>query len=181
MVALDTIRSSNASISKTVRPGLVAVFAGATAGIGESSLQHFAKNTVRPKIYFIGRSKESGSRVSEELKKLNPDGEYIFMSVDVSLLASVDEACRKIKERESTINVLFLSTGTMLPGKGKLQKGQPRRGRKSSHPSAGRYRRGSQLPRRRLILCPSSLPRQSFASSAECGWLAPRGISLRRH
>lgn len=99
MVALDTIRSSNASISKAVRPGLVAVFAGATAGIGESSLQHFAKNTVRPKIYFIGRSKESGSRVSEELKKLNPDGEYIFMSVDVSLLASVDEACRKIKEK----------------------------------------------------------------------------------
>ena len=118
MVALEQIRSSNAKISTTLRPGLVAVFAGATSGIGESSLRQFAKNVIKPRIYFLGRSKQSGDRVRAELEKLNPDGEYIFISVDVSLLRSVDDVCRQIKEKETSINLLFLSTGSMVSGKG---------------------------------------------------------------
>ncbi|KAK9387282.1 retinol dehydrogenase 14 [Lipomyces mesembrius] len=110
------IRSSNSKIATALRPGLVAVFAGATSGIGETSLKQFAKNAVRPRIYFIGRSKESGSRIRAELQKLNPEGEYIYKSVDVSLLRSVDNACREIKDKEAAINLLFLSTGTMLSG-----------------------------------------------------------------
>ncbi|KAF7554215.1 hypothetical protein G7Z17_g3051 [Cylindrodendrum hubeiense] len=117
MVALEDIRSSNSKIATVLRPGLVAVFAGATSGIGETSLKNFAKNAVQPRIYFIGRSKESGSRISAELRKLNPEGEYIYKSVDVSLLHSVDNVCREIKEKEATINLLFLSTGTMVSGK----------------------------------------------------------------
>lgn len=118
MVSLEQIRSSNSKIPTTLRPGLVAVFAGATSGIGESSLRQFAKNAIKPRIYFLGRSKQSGDRVRAELKKLNPDGEYIFISVDVSLLRSVDDVCRQIKEKESAINLLFLSTGSMITGKG---------------------------------------------------------------
>lgn len=117
MVALEQIRSSNSKIATTLPPGLVAVFAGATSGIGETSLKQFVKNAVRPKVYFIGRSMESGRRITEELKTLNSEGEYIFKSVDVSLLRSVDDACREIKNKESAINLLFLSTGTMLSGK----------------------------------------------------------------
>ncbi|EAQ86397.1 hypothetical protein CHGG_07650 [Chaetomium globosum CBS 148.51] len=117
MVSLEQIRSSNSKIPTTLRPGLVAVFAGATSGIGESSLRQFAKNAIKPRIYFLGRSKQSGDRVRAELKKLNPDGEYIFISVDVSLLRSVDDVCRQIKEKESAINLLFLSTGSMITGK----------------------------------------------------------------
>ncbi|KND87342.1 Retinol dehydrogenase 14 [Tolypocladium ophioglossoides CBS 100239] len=117
MVALEKIRSSNSKIATALRPGLVAVFAGATSGIGETSLKQFARNAVRPRIYFIGRSKESGSRICAELQKLNPEGEYIYKSVDVSLLRSVDNACREIKDKEAAINLLFLSTGTMLSGK----------------------------------------------------------------
>jgi NADP-dependent 3-hydroxy acid dehydrogenase YdfG len=120
MVALEQIRSSNSKISTTLRPGLVAVFAGATSGIGESSLKQFAKNAIKPRIYFLGRSKQSGDRVHAELKKLNPDGEYTFISVDVSLLRSVDDVCRQIKEKETSINLLFLSTGTMVSGKGEF-------------------------------------------------------------
>ncbi|KAH6892498.1 hypothetical protein B0T10DRAFT_528264 [Thelonectria olida] len=52
-----------------------------------------------------------------ELQKLNPEGEYIYKSVNVSLLHSLDDACREIKDNESAINLLFLSTGTMLSGK----------------------------------------------------------------
>lgn len=119
MVALEHIRSSNSKISTTLRPGLVAVFAGATSGIGESALKQFAKNAIKPRIYFLGRSKQSGDRIRAELQKLNPEGEYIYISVDVSLLHSVDDVSRQIKEKESAINLLFLSTGTMVSGKGK--------------------------------------------------------------
>ncbi|RYP09750.1 hypothetical protein DL764_001085 [Monosporascus ibericus] len=117
MVALEQIRSSNSKIAATLRPGLVAVFAGATSGIGETSLKQFAKNAVKPWIYFIGRSKESGNRIRAELQKLNPGGKYIYISVDVSLLRSVDDVCREIKGKEAAINLLFLSTGTMITGK----------------------------------------------------------------
>lgn len=117
MVALEHIRSSNSKISTTLRPGLVAVFAGATSGIGESALKQFAKNAIKPRIYFLGRSKQSGDRIRAELQKLNPEGEYIYISVDVSLLHSVDDVSRQIKEKESAINLLFLSTGTMVSGK----------------------------------------------------------------
>jgi NADP-dependent 3-hydroxy acid dehydrogenase YdfG len=120
MVTLNQIRSSNARIGTTLPAGLVAVFAGATSGIGESSLKQFAKNAVRPRVYFIGRSIESGQRVTAELQKINPEGEYNFISADVSLLRSVDDVCRQIRQRETAINLIFLTTGTMVSGKGGL-------------------------------------------------------------
>ncbi|GAB1312352.1 Oxidoreductase andH (Fragment) [Madurella fahalii] len=117
MVALEQIRSSNSKIMAALRPSLVAVFAGATSGIGETSLKQFAKNVVKPRIYFLGRSKGSGNRIRAELQKLNPEGEYIYISLDVSLLRSVDDVCRQIKREEAAVNLLFLSTGTMVTGK----------------------------------------------------------------
>jgi NADP-dependent 3-hydroxy acid dehydrogenase YdfG len=119
MVSLELMRASNAQIPTALPPGLVAVFAGATSGIGESALKQFAKRAVRPRIYFLGRSKESGERIRAELQALNPEGEYHFLSVDVSLLKSVDEVCLQLKAKEQAINLLFLSTGTFLMGKGR--------------------------------------------------------------
>ncbi|KAF7561735.1 hypothetical protein G7046_g2394 [Stylonectria norvegica] len=110
MVALEDIRSSNSLIGTALRAGLVAVFAGATSGIGETSLKEFAKTSSRPRIYFIGRSNESGSRILKELQELNPGGEDIYKSVDVSQLCSVDSACHEIKDEETAINLLFLNT-----------------------------------------------------------------------
>lgn len=118
MVSLEQIRASNAKVATTLRPGLVAIFVGGTSGIGETSLKQFAKNASKPRIYFIGRSKQSGDRIRAELTKLNPGGEYIFVSLDVSLLRSVDDFCRDIKTKEPSINLLVLSTGTMISGQG---------------------------------------------------------------
>lgn len=120
MVALSEVEAFNASAPKTLPPNLVAVFAGATAGIGETSLKAFAKHTVQPKIYFIGRSQESGDRILKELKGINADGEYSFIKADMSLLKNVDDVCRDIKRKESVINVLFLSQGTLKLGVSKL-------------------------------------------------------------
>ncbi|RTE82149.1 hypothetical protein BHE90_003291 [Fusarium euwallaceae] len=113
MVSLSEVEHSNSS---TLPSNLVAIFAGATAGIGEAALKAFAKHTVKPKIYFIGRSRESGDRLLNELKFINAEGVYEFVQADMSLLANVDEVCRDIKRKEVVVNVLFMSQGTLKYG-----------------------------------------------------------------
>lgn len=113
MVALDTVQKSNAQIATTYPAGLVAVFAGATAGIGETSLREFARHTSKPRIYIVGRSQEACDRLDADLKNVNPEGDYTFIRSDVSLLRNVDDVCRQIRDKESAINVLFISQGTL--------------------------------------------------------------------
>ncbi|KAJ8096603.1 hypothetical protein POJ06DRAFT_297616 [Lipomyces tetrasporus] len=113
MVQLSTVKSSNALIASSLPPKLVAVFVGATSGIGETSLKQFAKHACQPRIYFVGRSQQAGDRIAKECKSLNPEGEYIFVKADVSLLNNVDEVCEDLKKKESHINVLFQSQGTL--------------------------------------------------------------------
>ncbi|KAI0838357.1 hydrogenase/reductase-like protein [Hypoxylon sp. FL0890] len=116
MVSLDAVLASNGRIATELPAGLVAVFVGATSGIGETSLKHFVKHAKQPRIYFTGRSDAAAERIKPELKSLNPDGEYIFLKYDTSLLKNVDQACRDIKDKESTINLLFISAGTLVTG-----------------------------------------------------------------
>ncbi|EWG41898.1 hypothetical protein FVEG_03886 [Fusarium verticillioides 7600] len=59
MVSLSQVRQTNASAAFKLPAGLVGVFAGATAGIGETALKAFTKHTTRPKIYYIGHSQEA--------------------------------------------------------------------------------------------------------------------------
>ena len=118
MVSLDDVQSSNARIASTLPPGLVAVFVGATNGIGETSLKQFAKHARQPRVYFVGRSQEAGDRIAAECKTLNAEGEYIFIKADTSLIRSVDDICRDIKSKERTVNLLFLTMGTLIAGVG---------------------------------------------------------------
>ena len=118
MVSLDDVQSSNARIASTLPPGLVAVFVGATNGIGETSLKQFAKHARQPRVYFIGRSQEAGDRIAAECKALNAEGKYIFIKADTSLIRSVDDICRDIKSKEKTVNLLFLTMGTLIAGVG---------------------------------------------------------------
>ncbi|KAI5467899.1 hypothetical protein BGZ63DRAFT_410736 [Mariannaea sp. PMI_226] len=113
MVALSKVQESNLKASSALPAGLVAVFAGGTAGIGEMTMKSFTKHTVQPKIYFLGRSQQAGDRLLQELKTLNPDGTYHFLKTDLSLLKTVDEVCNEIKKKEKAINVLFMTQGTL--------------------------------------------------------------------
>ena len=53
MVRITTVRESNAQ-ARTI-DGLVAVFVGGTAGIGECTAKELFLRTTRPKAYIIGR------------------------------------------------------------------------------------------------------------------------------
>ncbi|KAJ5134220.1 hypothetical protein N7476_002562 [Penicillium atrosanguineum] len=113
MVALSEVHSSNEAIPKTLQPDIVAVFVGATSGIGKASLFHFAQHTRQPRIYFIGRSQQAADDILKQLEGINMDGRYEFIKADVSLLNVVDEVCSKIREKEIRIDILFQSQGTL--------------------------------------------------------------------
>lgn len=119
MVTLDQVQASNAKLAEAYPDGLVAVFAGATAGIGETSLREFARNTNKPRIYIIGRSKEACDRLEADLKNVNSSGVYTFIRSDLSLLRNVDQVCEDIRNKETAINILFMSQGTLNMSKGK--------------------------------------------------------------
>ncbi|KAJ5959463.1 Short-chain dehydrogenase/reductase SDR [Penicillium vulpinum] len=112
MVSLPDVQSSNSQIANTLPAGLVAVFVGATSGIGEAALKEFARSARSPRAYFIGRSQEAAAHITAECRQLNPEGEFIFIKADVSLIRNVDVVCREIQSKEKSINILFLSCGT---------------------------------------------------------------------
>ncbi|KAF2733834.1 hypothetical protein EJ04DRAFT_512866 [Polyplosphaeria fusca] len=114
MVLLDDVLASNAKISAALPPGLVAVFAGATTGIGESTLKTFVRYAIKPRIYLMARSSPSAQRVISECKEINPDADLHFVKVDLSFVKETDRACDEIKSREKTVNVIVLSAGELL-------------------------------------------------------------------
>ncbi|PVH81641.1 hypothetical protein DL98DRAFT_623718 [Cadophora sp. DSE1049] len=111
MVFLTDVQASNTQISTSLPSGLVAVFVGGTSGIGEITLKKFAKYTRQPRAYIVGRSQSAAERIIAECRTLNPDGAYIFIKADVSLMKNVDKVCDEIKAKEKVVNLLFMSAG----------------------------------------------------------------------
>lgn len=113
MVLYTEVQASNSQISTILPAGLVAIFVGATNGIGEYTLKQFAKHAKAPKVYLIGRSEEAGDRISRECQQLNPEGVFNFIQADCSLIKNVEQVCKDLQAKEKCINLLFLSIGTL--------------------------------------------------------------------
>ena len=113
MVALFQVTASNERIASTFPHGLVAVFVGGTSGIGEYTVKALARYASKPRAYIVGRSQKAADRIIEECKQLNSGGKFEFIQADVSLLEAVDDVCRQIKDKETTINILSETQGTM--------------------------------------------------------------------
>ncbi|KAL4978289.1 hypothetical protein BDW66DRAFT_165055 [Aspergillus desertorum] len=105
MVSLQAILAHNVSMRSSLSPGLVAVFVGATSGIGAATLKAFSKDDIA------------------ECKTLNPAGEYIFIEADISLIRVIDEVCARIAARETQLNILFLSQGIASLDRSKTSEG----------------------------------------------------------
>lgn len=86
MVTLPQVHLSNDTITASL-PNLVAVFVGATSGIGEAALKEFVRKPTQPKCYLVGRSEQFANRIIEECKSFNPDACIIFIQEDVSLVS----------------------------------------------------------------------------------------------
>ncbi|OBT68850.1 hypothetical protein VE03_02045 [Pseudogymnoascus sp. 23342-1-I1] len=127
MVGLDLVHASNAQL-RELGPGLVALFVGATSGIGEYTAKAFVKNALSPRVYIVGRSEPAAERIINECKDLNKDAKVEFLKADVSELAEVDRVCAEITKKESHINLIVQSQGNMnLRGRDESHEGIDRK------------------------------------------------------
>jgi NAD(P)-dependent dehydrogenase (short-subunit alcohol dehydrogenase family) len=110
MVNIKDVRASNSSFDAS-KESLVAVFVGATAGIGMGTLRQFAKHAYKPKIYIVGRSKSAAKPLLDELTTSNPQGTFVFLETEISLMKKVDDVCEEIKAKEKKLDLLFMSPG----------------------------------------------------------------------
>lgn len=113
MVALNDVIESNKRIAESFPTGLVAVFVGGTSGVGEHTVKKFASRVPNSRVYIVGRSQEAAERILDECRRLGPDSKFEFIKADVSLMKVVDQVCKQIKSKESTINILFQTQGSM--------------------------------------------------------------------
>lgn len=113
MSALQHAQLSNQRIASSLPEGLVAVFIGGTSGVGEYTVKALARYAVKPRVYLVGRSNEAADRIITECQKSNPGGHFEFLKADLSALKNVDEVSLLLREKESAINVLFQSQGSM--------------------------------------------------------------------
>jgi NADP-dependent 3-hydroxy acid dehydrogenase YdfG len=120
MVTLPEAIASNERIGSALPPGLVAVFVGGTSGVGEYTLKAFVKYALIPRVYLVGRSQESADRIIRECTQLNSGGKFEFIKADISLLKNVDDVCNQLKSKETKINILFETQGTMAFDKSRL-------------------------------------------------------------
>ncbi|KAL9635331.1 MAG: hypothetical protein Q9164_003526 [Protoblastenia rupestris] len=118
MVAITAIRASNSRISSTFPPSPTALFVGATSGIGQSTVEAFAATTQSPIIYLVGRSKTAGESIVNELKsRVNPAGEYEFISADCTLISEVDRVCEYVKGKvNGKLDFICLTCGYLSFG-----------------------------------------------------------------
>lgn len=71
----------------------------------------FAKNTASPTIYIVGRNSQAGDKIVQDIKSLNPNATAVFLRHDLSLISEADKLCDHIKQTESKVNSLVLSSG----------------------------------------------------------------------
>ncbi len=95
---------------------MVAVFVGATSGIGLGTLKQYAKYAQGGKAYIVGRSKSAAQPLLNELKGSNPTGTFDFMESEISLIKNVDIVCEAIKAKEKKVDILFMSPGFLAAG-----------------------------------------------------------------
>lgn len=123
MVKLDVVKSANQSLAHS-QP-LVAVFVGATQGIGDYTLRALARNHGSSgkglRVYLLGRREDRANAIFEDCRKLCPSGEFIFVSApDLTLLSDVDSGTKKLSAMEERapfkggppkIDMLFMTQG----------------------------------------------------------------------
>jgi NADP-dependent 3-hydroxy acid dehydrogenase YdfG len=113
MLKATTIRQCNARFANEHHVGLVCVFAGATSGIGASTLERMALMLHAPTFYVLGRSAARFANQRVKLESLNPRCKVVFLEAEVSLLSDVDAACKQITAAEQQVDCLYMSPGLM--------------------------------------------------------------------
>ncbi|CAG7561046.1 unnamed protein product [Fusarium equiseti] len=102
--------------SSQQKPSFVAVFVGATRGIGSATLKALTPKLEKPRLYVIGRSQAKFEPELTTLRECNPNAEIRFLEAQVSLLKEVDDVCDRILQIESYLDLLYMSPGSLAFG-----------------------------------------------------------------
>lgn len=114
MVTLETVQQSNGLLgSLSQAEGLVAVFVGATSGIGLSTLEHLARSAKAPRIYSAARAQTAPSheKFLASLRAENPDGRFTLIDADASLVRDMDQVAGMVAQHEVKVDLIVLSAG----------------------------------------------------------------------
>lgn len=106
------VLAANALIDESNVPA-VSVFQGGTSGIGLLMLRALIETGLSVRIYLIGRkSAEERSRaLIKECREVNPKAEIVWVAGEISLMAETKRVCELIKEKESKVDLLFMTAG----------------------------------------------------------------------
>ncbi|KAF5591106.1 hypothetical protein FPANT_5839 [Fusarium pseudoanthophilum] len=104
------------SSSHPAPQSFVAVFVGATRGIGLATLKVLIRALPNPRFYVIGRSKARFAGELALLSEYNPNATIQFVEAEVSLIKVVDDACERIMSAEKHVDLLFMSPGSLAFG-----------------------------------------------------------------
>lgn len=102
----------------------VALFAGATAGLGEAILKAYARTHRNARIYFIGRNEDAAQKIIDDVRRMWKDsyqdseageqGDIAFLKADLTLLANVRGVVDEFIKREgpqAKLDLLCMSQG----------------------------------------------------------------------
>ncbi|KAJ0418302.1 hypothetical protein BJY00DRAFT_315031 [Aspergillus carlsbadensis] len=117
MVALTAVRECNTCAASDER--MVCVCAGATSGIGAGTLSRLVQLRPNSTFYVIGRSAARFAAFQQQdligsIQSQNGSGKVVFLEAEFSVLAQVDDVCRKISGIENRVDWLYMSPG-MIP------------------------------------------------------------------
>jgi NAD(P)-dependent dehydrogenase (short-subunit alcohol dehydrogenase family) len=110
MVSLSEMRASNTRITEDTVPH-IAVFTGATDGIGKAALVRLLATKLPIKVYVIGRNGDKHKAFLDQLRGSNKQANVIWLEGQLTLLADTRRLCDEIKAREKCIDALYMSAG----------------------------------------------------------------------
>ena len=88
---------------------------GGTGGIGAATCRELVTSFKEPKLYIVGRNESAASHLTQELGAINSSAEVHFIQSDLSLIRNVDDLCRSVAQKETAIDLLFLTAGILNP------------------------------------------------------------------
>jgi NAD(P)-dependent dehydrogenase (short-subunit alcohol dehydrogenase family) len=105
MVKIEVAR---AAVEQLVsKNSLVAVFTGATTGIGGFTLRGLARTASKYhggrglSVYLVGRNVAAADKILDDCRKLCPEGVFQFVKAsNLALLQDIDNVCDEIKRLE---------------------------------------------------------------------------------
>ncbi|KAJ5671073.1 hypothetical protein N7507_000200 [Penicillium longicatenatum] len=110
MVDLQIVLQSNSRL-QDVKDPQVALFVGATSGIGLGILKEFARNSANPRVYIVARNATAAAPLAEKLRLMSPGGHFEIIEMNVSLIKDAEKVAEFIKSKESSLDLLCMSVG----------------------------------------------------------------------